>query len=103
VPGPKEIAMSASRRAGFPTAANVDDMMERLGIDQGCRVDPHFGLTLCCVLRTCRACTARETCVAWLARHPEPLFGPPDFCPNVDLLWELVCDRAVGRRTPAAS
>jgi len=99
----KEIAMSSSSHAACAPAANVDTMMDRLGIDQGCRVAPRFGLTLCCALRTCSSCTARDACAQWLVSEPELLLGPPAFCPNTDLLWELVCDRAIGRRTHAAS
>ncbi len=91
--------MSSSSRSGYATAANVDTMMERLGIDSGCRVAPRFGLAFCCALRTCRACTARAACAEWLAKGPEARFGPPKFCPNNDLLWELLCDPAIGRCT----
>jgi Family of unknown function (DUF6455) len=91
--------MSSSSHAACVPAANVDSMMDRLGIDQGCRVAPRFGLTFCCALRTCGACTARDACTQWLAGGPALLPGPPPFCPNGDLLWELVCDPAVGRRT----
>jgi hypothetical protein len=98
----KEIAMSSSSRAACVPAANVDTMMDRLGIDPGCRVVPRFGLTFCCALRTCSSCTARDACAQWLARAPERLPGPPAFCPNTDLLWEFVCDRAIAHRTHIA-
>ena len=88
--------MSSSSHAARVPAANVDIMMDRLGIDQGCRVAPRFGLTFCCALRICSTCTAGDACAQWLASEPARLPGPPAFCPNVDLLWELVCDRAVG-------
>jgi len=89
--------MSPSSHATSAPAGNVDRMMDRLGIDSGCRVAPRFGLTFACALRTCGSCPTPEACAQWLAREPGRLAGPPDFCPLADLLWELVCDRAIGR------
>jgi Family of unknown function (DUF6455) len=80
------------------TTTNIDRMITRLGIDAGFAVVPRFGLTFSCALRTCRACTAGEACTEWLAKGPDALFGPPKFCPNVNLLWELLCDPAIGCR-----
>jgi Family of unknown function (DUF6455) len=90
--------MSSSSRFRYTSAANLDTMMERLGIDLGCRATPRLGLTFSCALRTCSSCTAREACAEWQAKGPEAPFGPPEFCPNTDLLWELLCDPAFGRR-----
>lgn len=36
--------MKSSSRPKFTTAANIDNMMERLGIDGGCCVVPRFSL-----------------------------------------------------------
>ncbi len=90
--------MSSSNRSGRTTAAKFDKMMERLGIDPGYILAPRLGLAFSCALRTCRSCTACEECAEWLARDPEAVFSPPKFCPNADLLWEFLCDRAIGRR-----
>jgi hypothetical protein len=34
----------------------------------------------------------------WRAKDDGAALGPPKFCPNADLLWELLCDPAIGRR-----
>jgi hypothetical protein len=41
------MAMKSSSRLGCKTSANIDNMMERLGIDAGYRVVPRFGLFFC--------------------------------------------------------
>ena len=84
-------------RAGAPMT-NIDTMMERLGVDVGCRVTPRFDLLFACALRNCSSCTARKACTGWLAKEHDPLLGPPKFCPNFDLLSELFYDPAVGHR-----
>jgi hypothetical protein len=91
--------MNSSSRLKFTTAANIDNMMERLGIDGGCCVVPRFSLLFSCALRNCGSCTSRGACTEWLAKDHDDLFAPPKFCPNVDLLWELLSDPAVGHYT----
>ena len=81
---------------GKETAANIGKMMERLGIDQGYRVVPRFGLLFCCALRNCGSCPQRKACTEWLAADHDRSFRPPQFCPNFDLLWELLCDSGIG-------
>jgi uncharacterized protein DUF6455 len=93
-----EMAMTASIRPGYALATNMDRMMEILGIDVGYSAAPRFGLASC-ALRTCRSCNAQETCTDWLANAPDALIGPPEFCPNVELLWELLCSSGIGCRT----
>jgi hypothetical protein len=87
--------MKSSSRPKSTTAANIDNMMERLGIDGGCCVVPRFNLLFSCALRNCGSCTVREVCAEWLAKDRVDLFAPPKFCPNFDLLSELLCDPAV--------
>ena len=91
--------MSSASLAKRATAPNIDNMMERLGIDAGFRVVPRFGLLFACALRNCRCCPAREACADWLTQDHETLFGAPKFCPNADLLSELLCDCSSGHRT----
>jgi hypothetical protein len=91
--------MSSSSRLRSTTAANIDSMMERLGIDVGCCVVPRFSLLFSCALRNCGSCTAREACTEWLAKDLDDLLKPPKFCPNFDLLSELLYDPAIGHRT----
>lgn len=90
--------MGSSIRPGCTFTPNIDDMMERLGIDLGYRVVPRFGLLFSCALRNCGSCTARKTCAEWLANGHDGPFEPPKFCPNSDLLSELLCDSAIGHR-----
>jgi hypothetical protein len=91
--------MGTSSDARHMTAANIDRMMERLGIDMGCSVAPRFGLLISCTQRNCVSCTARKTCTQWLAKDPDASSGPPKFCPNFDLLCELFYDPAMGHHT----
>ena len=91
--------MGASSNAGYGTAANIDRVMERLGIDVGYSVVPRFGLLTSCAQRNCDSCTRREACARWLAKA-DASSGPPKFCPNFDLLSELYYDPAVGHRMP---
>jgi hypothetical protein len=86
---------------GSSTAANIDNMMARLGIDPGFRVVPRFGLLFACALRNCGSCTARQACADWLAQDQDALFAAPQFCANADLLSELLCDSSFGRRSVA--
>jgi hypothetical protein len=91
--------MSSSSHAGYATPVNIDRMMEHLGIDVGCSVAPRFGLLVSCTQRSCSSCTARKACTEWLAKDADASFGPPKFCPNFDLLWELFYDSAAGHHT----
>jgi Family of unknown function (DUF6455) len=84
---------------GKETATNIENMMERLGIDQGYRVVPRFGLLFSCALRNCGSCTRRKACADWLTADRDFVYGPPQFCPNFELLWELLCDPGIGHRT----
>jgi len=93
--------MSPSSGPKSTTAANFDNMMERLGIDGVCCVVPRFSLLFSCALRNCGSCTAREMCTEWLAKDHNDRLAPPKFCPNFDLLSELSYDPAVGHHTPS--
>jgi len=88
--------MNSVHPPGQETAANIGNMMERLGIDRGCRVAARFDLLVSCALRTCGSCTRRKACADWLTADRELASRPPQFCPNSDLLWELLCDPGVG-------
>jgi hypothetical protein len=90
--------MHFTRLLGSKTAPNIDNMMDRLGIDPGFRVVPRFGLLFACALRNCGSCTARQACADWLAQDRDIRLGAPNFYPNADLLSELLCDSSIGRR-----
>jgi hypothetical protein len=81
------------------TAPNIDNMMERLGIDAGCCVVPRFSLLFACALRNCSSCTAHEPCTEWLAKDHGALCAPPKFCPNFNVLAAFLYDPAVGSHT----
>jgi hypothetical protein len=83
---------------GPSSAANISKMMERLGIDVGYGALPRFGLAFSSARRACNGCTARVSCTGWLEKPRGAAFGPPRFCANVDLLWELICDPSIGTR-----
>jgi hypothetical protein len=86
--------MSSSGRLERTTTANIGKMMGRLGIDTAYAALPRYGLAFSSALRAClhvnNALSGGHT------RHTA--FGPPKFCANVDLLWELFCDPAIGDR-----
>ena len=44
--------------------------------------------------RTCARCAASAECTEWLAETRASAVGPPRFCPNADLLWELLLGEA---------
>jgi hypothetical protein len=90
--------MNPSSPLGNMNTATIDNMMRRLGIDVGCRVVPRYGLLFCCALRNCGSCAARAECSDWLKKDDGAAFGPPKFCANADLLSELLCEPAIGRR-----
>ena len=64
---------------GKETATNIENMMERLGIDQGYRVVPRFGLLFSCALRNCGSCTRRKACADWLTADRDFVYGPRNF------------------------
>jgi hypothetical protein len=94
--------MSSLHHVGHAGIANIDRMMEWLGIDVGCRVTTRFDLLFCCALRNCGHRQAHEACARWLKDEHLPLAGPPKFCPNFDILSELFYDPAIGHRTVRA-
>jgi len=75
-------------------------MMERLGIEPGAGVVPRLGLRYATAFHRCRSCPVKQDCHAWLQSAAGPML-PPDFCPNADILFELVCDEAAAIRRAA--
>jgi hypothetical protein len=92
--------MSYSSNSDPMISENIGKMMGRLGIDMAYAVLPRYGLVFSLALRICNSCTARAACTQWLAKTGDHAFGPPKFCPGVDLLWELLCDPAIGHPAP---
>jgi hypothetical protein len=90
--------MSSLSSAEPMASANIGKMMERLDIDMAYAALPRYGLVFSSAMRACNSCTAHAACNQWLAKPRDRAFGPPKFCPGVDLLWELLCDPAIGHR-----
>lgn len=79
---------------------NAYKMMEHLGIELGGGVIPRFGLTYASAVRNCRKCESARICTKWLAAAPSGS-AAPDFCPNVDIFFELVFDGQTASRSIA--
>jgi hypothetical protein len=71
--------MTSLSRLGRKTAANIDKMIERPGIDLGYRAVPRFGLLFSCALRNCGFCTRRVTCTECLTKDPIMCLGHRNF------------------------
>lgn len=76
-------------------AANIGEMMERMGIECGDEIEDYFGPTLNAVIRTCQLCRSGRLCSDWLARAPVSVPHAPAFCPYADRLDCLALDQAV--------
>jgi hypothetical protein len=67
-------------------------MMQRLGIEPGGGMVPHFGLSYATAFHRCETCASKDECREWLDRMPASVSFAPRFCPNADLLFELQFD-----------
>jgi len=83
--------MDSFDRCYRPT--NVYEMMERLGLESAAGVVPRLGLFYASAVRTCHQCERSDACHDWLKVASTTLHVPPKFCPNADLLSELVFDQ----------
>jgi hypothetical protein len=75
-------------------AANIGEMMERMGIEFDEDLQDYFGPTLGAVIRTCQLCRSGNLCSDWLARAPVTVPRAPAFCPYADRLDVLALDQA---------
>ncbi len=66
-------------------------LSDRLGIDPGVMVHPRTELSFALARRRCGNCTAEEKCRTALCQPEVALSAVAPFCPNVDLLVELLC------------
>ncbi len=89
--------MDSSDRYYRPT--NVYEMMEHLGLESAGGVLPRLGLFYASAVRTCHQCERSDACHEWLKVASTSLHVPPKFCPNADLLSELVFDQPSAWRT----
>lgn len=77
-------------------ARNLAEMGERLGVDtkqgQSPAASPATWPTgvslLAQMVDACQRCEAETVCNDWLARAPDKIATPPEFCPNADVLRE---------------
>jgi hypothetical protein len=65
-------------------------LAERLGIDPGAMVNPGTELSFALARGRCGDCPARAQCRAALAQPDLTLSALAPFCPNVDVLVELI-------------
>lgn len=70
-------------------AANIGEMMERMGIDYNDEVEGYLGPSMQVVIRSCQVCRANDTCSEFLANSPVAVTRPPEFCPFADRLSAL--------------
>ena len=92
--------MHSSDRCDHPT--NVYEMMERLGLERGGGAIARLGLSYAAAVRVCHQCEWSDACHDWLEVASSTLRAPPKFCPNADLLCELVFDQPCVWRTDVA-
>lgn len=65
-------------------------LSEMLGIDPGCSIDSRTELSYALAHGRCDECTAKEKCRAVLARSDAPLYSIALFCPNTEVLVDLL-------------
>ena len=99
------VGLTKRKTSMVPTAAckhnpiYVCEMMERLGVDPGGRVEPRLSLSYLTAFRRCRSCPSKQTCRAWLDNTYAPVTFAPRFCPNADIFFELQVDYPGSWRT----
>ena len=79
-------------------STGIYEMMERLGIEPGAGVLPHFSLQYAAALHRCEDCQSKKVCRDWLDYAPAMVNFAPDFCRNADILFDLQYDQAGPRR-----
>jgi hypothetical protein len=75
-------------------ARNLDEMGKRLGVDPVQAARPAAspatwptGVSLLAqMVDACQRCEVEAVCNDWLARAPDKIATPPEFCPNADVL-----------------
>lgn len=68
------------------TVRNLAKMTERLGLSTVPAAWPTGVSQLAQAIDACQRCDADEVCGDWLARVPETIKLPPEFCPNAPAL-----------------
>jgi hypothetical protein len=65
-------------------------LTEKMGIDPGCSIDSRTELSYALAHDRCGECTAKDKCRAVLARSETPLYSVAVFCPNTEVLVDLL-------------
>jgi hypothetical protein len=65
-------------------------LSEKFGIDPGCSIDSRTELSYALAHDRCGECTAKEKCRAVLAQSHTPLYSVALFCPNTEVLVDLL-------------
>ncbi len=68
----------------------ICEMMEHLGIEPGGGAVPHLSLSHITAFHRCETCPVKQACRAWLNNAPPQVTFAPRFCPNADILFELL-------------
>lgn len=75
-------------------AANIYQMMDRLGIERGADIVPRLSLIYATAFQRCDTCSYKDLCSAWLAERPGAVALAPPFCAIADIFFELQLDPA---------
>ncbi len=65
-------------------------LTEKMGIDPCCSIDSRTELSYALAHGRCGECTAKDKCRAVLAGSQTPLYSVALFCPNTDVLVDLL-------------
>jgi hypothetical protein len=71
-------------------------LTEKMGIDPGCSIDSRTELSYALAHDKCGECTAKDKCRAMLAGSATPLYSVARFCPNTDVLVDLLFRQTTG-------
>jgi len=82
------------KRSVHEYSTHIYAMMARLGIDPAAGDLPRLSLRYATALHRCEDCRSKKACQDWLDYAPAQVNFAPDFCMNVDILFELQCDQA---------
>ena len=65
-------------------------LSEKIGIDPGCAIDSRTELSFALAHDRCGQCTAKKKCRKVMARSDAPLYSIALFCPNTEVLVDLL-------------
>jgi len=82
---------------GRPAEATLVKMLQRLDIDPAVCVHPRTDFWLACARRNCRTCQAKDECRGALAASPPAPVAFARFCPNAEILQDLLHEAGWGR------